>query len=356
MQTQRKTLERVALMLGGRIRYNVLRMTVEVLVGDEWTEWDSNNYLLFPDGWGGKDAINDAVAFLAMQEKYDPVAEHLGLIHQQVQPFEGSYSELILGAHDPLYEVYLRKWFASLVARVYSPGCKCDTVLTLLGAQGVGKSTFFRLIGGEFFGDSVSSGGRLEKDDLMVFHQHWLVEWAELGRVLREDRVEIVKSFLSRTEDCFRPPYGRHVVRFPRRFVVCASTNLSNCLPDVTGNRRFWVIEADKIFLNDVAANRDRFLSAAMRYVLHGGEWWLSQEEQAMSDERNRDYFADDFLQGLELLLVGMNEVTTPDLVAQLGMPKGKKSERQIAQALRTLGWKQEIKRVANGIRRVWMR
>ena len=49
-----------------------------------------------------------------------------------------------LGAEDmPLVREQTKLWFVAAVARVFSPGCKFDNVLTLPGPQGIGKSTFF---------------------------------------------------------------------------------------------------------------------------------------------------------------------------------------------------------------------
>lgn len=353
-QTKRKTFSQLEELLQGRTRFNVLEMRPEVKQGDEWLPYRDTDYLLFPEGCGSKEVISDAISLLSRLEEYDPVQEYLGRVYLECKPFQESYSELILGVHESLYEVYLRKWFAGLVARRYAPGCKLDTVLVLLGAQGIGKSSFFRAVAGKWFTDSVSSGGGLERDDLLVFHRNWLVEWGELGRVLREDRVEQIKSFLSRQSDMFRAPYGRQVESYPRRFVVCASSNLSNCLYDPTGNRRFWILEVDRINLGDVLAHRDNLFADAMKSVLHGGQWWLTPEEQALSDQRNRSYLADDFLIALEIILRDTSEVTTATLIAALGMPRNRKSELQLAQSMRALGWTSRFKRDGDRVLRVW--
>ena len=70
-----------------------------------------------------------------------------------------------LGAEDtPLVREQTKLWFVAAVARVFTPGCKFDNVLTLPGPQGIGKSTFFKTISGKWFNDSFSfaSGDRLD--------------------------------------------------------------------------------------------------------------------------------------------------------------------------------------------------
>ena len=43
----------------------------------------------------------------------------------------------------------MKCWFIGLVMRVFEPGSKYDDCLTLRGGQGIGKSTFFKVIAGE---------------------------------------------------------------------------------------------------------------------------------------------------------------------------------------------------------------
>lgn len=62
-----------------------------------------------------------------------------------------------LGAEDtPLIREQTKLWFVAAVARAFEPGCKFDNVLTLPGPQGIGKSTFFKVIGDRWFNDSFS--------------------------------------------------------------------------------------------------------------------------------------------------------------------------------------------------------
>lgn len=332
------------------IRYHELLMEAQILTDGEWVRWDDNNYLMFD--FGSKEVIGDCVRFLAKENPYNPIEEYLfGL---QAIPFKGSLSDTIFGIQDELNEILLRRFLIACVARALTPGCKQDNVLVLLGAQGIGKSSFFRLLGGEWFTDSLSSGRNLERDDLLILHSNWIAEWSELGRVLNIDRNEQIKSFLSRTEDIFRPPYGRSVCRMRRRFVITASTNLSSCLPDRTGNRRYWVIETDKINLDFVKSNRDALWSLGFQDFKSGIPWWLTPLEDEMLRERHKAYIVNSELdQHLDELLKERVEITTKELLSLLGM-SGKSSERLISESMRALGWKQSFSKYNGTTKRVW--
>ena len=49
------------------------------------------------------------------------------------------------------------------VRRIFEPGAKHDTATVLMGHQGCGKSTFWKILGGAFFSDSL--GDLSNKDD-----------------------------------------------------------------------------------------------------------------------------------------------------------------------------------------------
>lgn len=60
---------------------------------------------------------------------------------------------------------------------------------------------------------------------------------------MRKTDVEVVKSFISRSDDKYRASYGVNVESHPRQCIIVGSTNAeSGFLRDITGNRRFWPV------------------------------------------------------------------------------------------------------------------
>jgi predicted P-loop ATPase len=177
-----------------------------------------------------------------------------------------------------LYELLVLRWFIALAARPLQPGCKVDTALILQGEQGAGKSTFFRELGGDFFGDSEMP---LDKDAYLMLRGTWLHEWAELENVLGRHEVSKVKAFLSSTTDRYRPPYGRTTATIPRSAIIVGTTNKEEFLHDPTGSRRFWCIAVGTIDLARLAGWREQLLAEAVSRFRAGERWWLSKEEEA---------------------------------------------------------------------------
>lgn len=71
---------------------------------------------------------------------------------------------------------------------------------------------------------------------------YWLLELGELAGIKKVD-VEVIKSFISRTDDKFRKAYGVNVESNPRSNIIVGTTNSEGgFLRDITGNRRFWPV------------------------------------------------------------------------------------------------------------------
>ena len=105
-----------------------------------------------------------------------------------------------------------RKHFVAAVARVMRPGCKYDYCLILAGAEGLGKSTLFNVMGGDWFNDSlVTTEGKTGMEQLRC---GWVIELAELSTIKRSD-VEQVKNYISRRDDIYRAAYGTMLERPP---------------------------------------------------------------------------------------------------------------------------------------------
>lgn len=196
----------------------------------------------------------------------------------------------------PLHRAYISKWLVSCVARVLSPGCKCDTALVLVGDQGYRKTSCFQtLAGADWFSDT-----RIDlesKDGPMQLFAAWIYEWGEIEGITSKKSSEIVKSFMSQTHDAFRLPYGSGVQRFARHSVIVGSTNSDSFLNDPTGDRRFWVLKVrSKIDLETVRKLRTLLWTQAVHQFRSGVSWHLSEDEDAERDASNARYRVDDAL------------------------------------------------------------
>ncbi|MCC8013661.1 MAG: virulence-associated E family protein [Eubacterium sp.] len=147
------------------------------------------------------------------------------------------------GAEDTSYtRAVTKKTMAAAVARTYHPGTKFDSALILIGKQGIGKSTFFSKLAGKWFSDSLTLTDMKDKSGAEKLQGFLILELGEMAGIKKVD-IETIKSFLSRTDDIYRPSYGRVAESHPRQCVIVGSTNAeSGFLRDITGNRRFWPV------------------------------------------------------------------------------------------------------------------
>ena len=198
-------------------------------------------YLEREYGITNKGQIADALAVVVRRNSYHPVREYLdGLSWDGTERLDTLFIDLF-GAKDSAYtRAVTRKAFTGAVARIYSPGCKFDYVLVLIGDQGRGKSTALSKMGKEWFSDSMP--GLTGKEALEGVQGNWIIELGELAGLRRAD-VDAVKHFVSKREDRFRVAYGKRVEHFARRCVFFGTTNEEDFLRDVTGNRRFWPVD-----------------------------------------------------------------------------------------------------------------
>ena len=211
-------------------------------------------------------SVNEARDFLT-----DVLNTHFSLRRYGEHPDAIRYSELVF-----------RKWLISAVARALRPACKADHVLILEGAQGAGKSTAIRILCGDaYFGDSLP---KLDSKDAADYVRgKWIIELAELSSVSKTE-VEHVKAFITRTEEKFRPAYGRNEIAYQRRCVFIGTTNRTDYLRDETGNRRFWPIKLEAVDVAAIQKDRDKIWAAAKALYDAGEQWWLTDAEALLAE------------------------------------------------------------------------
>lgn len=212
-----------------------------------WADEDDagmRHYMEKTYGITGKEKILDAMAVYAVGHRENRVQKYLkGLMWDGIPRLDTLLVDYF-GAEDCRYvRDVTRKTLAAAVARAMDPGTKFDCMLILSGAQGVGKSTFFRILGKDWYSDSLATFEG--KDAAELIQGYWIIEAGELAG-MNKSEMNTVKQFLSRTEDVYREPYGRRTKPFPRSCIIVGTTNDREFLKDRTGNRRFWPVDLGK--------------------------------------------------------------------------------------------------------------
>jgi predicted P-loop ATPase len=296
-----------------------------------------------------KDMIIDTFLMFASQNEYDPVKEYLESCYQKygdrtIHLLENA-ADRYLHTDLPIYNTYLKKTLVGAVKRTFEAGCKFETALVIYGKQGALKSTFWRVLGGDWFDDTVQGFDRDEKQKL---HQYWIEEFGEIEKVSNKHDVSQIKAFLSNQNDVFRVPFGRSSRAYPRKFIIVGSTNKPDILQDSTGDRRFWIIDIyhneQTIDIEKVREERDQLWAAAYALYKKGESVFLPREEDAVRDELNKQYRADDAWE--EPVTNFVEHFTTMKMVdilkncLEIPLERhDRKSQDRVSNILRNLGW-----------------
>jgi predicted P-loop ATPase len=353
-----------------RFRYNVFTQQIEIY--GAVAEGAERFYLqLAEEGYKvSKEMALDCLVEVARENPYDPVKLYLEHVAAQVTP---TYIDRLASTYlrpcdadlkEPtLYDSMLKKTLVAAVRRIFEPGCKHDYACVLMGDQGARKSSFWSALGGPFFSDALRDIS--SKDDLMVLHRSWIMEWAELDHITGKKHAGQVKAFLSQSTDMFRVPYGKATEAFPRRSIIVGSTNRdSGFLVDDTGNRRFWVIPVtctlkDPIDVPNLLLERDAIWSAAVAAYKAGEGNDLAAEQHAAVEAENETYLVSNPWQNAVETYVAhrasVELLTTEEILLQAIQKPLERQTRadqmQVASILKDLGW---VKKREGGGRRRW--
>ncbi len=263
-----------------------------------------------------------------------------------------------------------RNFWISLAARIYRPGCKCDTVLILQGAQGIYKSTMFEIIGGPWYGVATA-----DPEDHVKFAEtlqgKLIMELAELVNFTKAD-AEAIKRLTSIRVDRFRRAYGHDAEDFPRQGIIVGTTNKSQFLTDETGARRFWPVrvhacdrmamvrDREQLFAEAAVAFRAWESSAATGWEGHDDAlgWWAMPASAAEAQEEARLH--DELEVEIEPFLADHPEGVTLRQIWVDGLSNGlrafdRREQMRLGKACRALGFENRVIRREEKTVRIWM-
>lgn len=236
--------------------------------------------------------VLEAVNAVAHDNAFHPVRQFLDGLAWDGTPRLEQWLQNHLGVTDSEYARRVgKRWMVSAVARVFSPGCKADSVLILEGLQGAGKSTSMSVLGGEWFMDTPFNLG--DKDGYQAIRGKWIVELGELDAFNKAESTR-AKQFFSASVDTYRESYGRRVLDVPRQCVFVGTTNQDEYLKDDTGNRRYWPVTCTRVDIEGLRASREQLWAEAVAAYRAGDVWWVERDEaELFAAEQDKRYQAD---------------------------------------------------------------
>jgi len=274
-----------------------------------------------------------------------------------------------------LWTTYFTKWIIGVVACATERGLNHNCIV-FSGSQGIGKTTIIgRLIPEQlqkYY--SISQINPNDKDSKIDFCESFIINLDELESVNR-DEIGHLKSLMSIDRIRVRKPYQKRSVTHPRRASFIGSVNKAMFLGDLTGNRRFLVVETNKINLSKTI-NVDQLYAQALSYLNDGWKYWFSgsdidnislsnikyqlitpEEEiiQKLFDapkiETNNSYDID------KIVTVNMYQYMTATEIYDAIQKETsiRLSYTKLGQILKNMGFKQVVRRFNDKIKRVYV-
>lgn len=296
-----QNIERLCTIYGIRVRYDLMRKEGEIE---------------FPDGVHANAVATDEVYTMCNISNVPVKAleRHLNVISRKnsfhpvvhwvdSQRWDGRnrIDDLVATIHagasaKQMVKQLLIRWMVSAIALVYrertgSRGAKPSAhgVLTFTGFTGGGKTSWAQSLAPN---DMVLCGASLQvgsKDSEIIVLRSWITELGEVGATFRKSDMEALKAFITRAIDVIRMPYGKVFDPMPRQTVFVSSVNDKDFLADKTGNRRWWVIEADKIdYDHDI--NIQQLWAQILVLYRQGEQWHLTPDEFAWLSKSNEQH------------------------------------------------------------------
>lgn len=298
--------------------------------------------------------VEAAIAAAVQDRPFHPIQQYLRSLDWDGTPRLHAMARDYLGSDAEHHAEMVRRFMISAAARVLWPGCKVDTALMLIGAQGIRKSTFFKVLGGTWHADSFID--ITNKDGTLALHSAWIYELAELENVVTGRAESRLKAWMTSTHDTFRIPYGKAVVSKPRAVVVCGTTNREQFLTDDTGSRRFWIVPVrQRIPTTLLEQMRDQLWAEAVAAAEAGEQWWLSDEMAAVVEQANVEHHEDDPWIGPVAQWIAspsVREVTTSELLThalKLEVPRqDRAAQMRVGRVLKKLGWDRQKRRTGS--------
>ena len=224
---------------------------------------------------------------------YNPVEEYL----YEVGEWDGrdrirELADKVVCRHPHWRDLFYR-WFLSMVAHWLGRDKQHGNATTpvLIGPQGFRKSTFCRiLLPPELrFGYTDSLDFSSKRDAERYLGRFFLVNLDEFDQISVNQQA-FLKHLLQKPSASIRKPYGTNILEMRRYASFIATSNHSDLLTDLSGNRRFICVEVTEPIDTNITINYGQLYAQAVHAVMHGERYWLDDTDEAILKESNEEF------------------------------------------------------------------
>ena len=243
-------------------------------------------------------SIKDVRNFLESDyiKSYNPIEEYL---FQCYDKWDGKDHIRALArtvpTANPHWADWFYTWFLGMVDqwRGYSHRQYGNSVAPLLiSKQGYNKSTFCRrLLPPELqwgYSDNLILSEKRQVYQAMA--QFMVINLDEFNQISPQVQQGFLKNLIQLPTLKYKPPYGSHVMEFPRLASFIATSNMTDILTDPSGNRRFIGVELTGPIDVSVRPNYQQLFAQALT-ALHNGEKSYFDAEQVKLIMKNNYQF-----------------------------------------------------------------
>ena len=243
-------------------------------------------------------SIKDVRNFLESDyiKNYNPIDEYL---FQCYDKWDGKDHIRALArtvpTANPHWADWFYTWFLGMVDqwRGYSHRQYGNSVAPLLiSKQGYNKSTFCRrLLPPELqwgYSDNLILSEKRQVYQAMA--QFMVINLDEFNQISPQVQQGFLKNLIQLPTLKYKPPYGSHVMEFPRLASFIATSNMKDILSDPSGNRRFIGVELTGPIDVSVRPNYQQLFAQALA-ALHNGEKSYFDAEQVKLIMKNNCQF-----------------------------------------------------------------
>lgn len=196
---------------------------------------------------------------------------------------------------NPHWADWFYTWFLGMVDqwRGYSHRQYGNSVAPLLiSKQGYNKSTFCRrLLPPELqwgYSDNLILSEKRQVYQAMA--QFMVINLDEFNQISPQVQQGFLKNLIQLPTLKYKPPYGSHVIEFPRLASFIATSNMKDILSDPSGNRRFIGVELTGPIDVSVRPNYQQLFAQALSALRNGEKSYFDAQQVKLIMKSNSQF------------------------------------------------------------------